>query len=54
MKVGDNVKTPEGMGIIIGNIELAGNIKRYGVRLDNNPFDFSPAYYNKTELEVIK
>ena len=52
MKVGDSVKTPEGMDII-ESIEYSGNVKRYGVKLDNSPFDFSPAYYNRTELEVI-
>lgn len=53
MKIGDSVKTSEGMGIIIDK-EISNHITRYGVKLDNNPFDFSPAYYYKTELELIK
>ena len=52
MKVGDRVKTSEGMGVI-ESIEYSRNVVRYGVKLENNPFEFSPVYYNRNELEVI-
>ena len=53
VKIGDRVKTPDGEGILKDIQEYKG-FKRYGVRLDNNPFNFSPVYYNKPEVELIK
>jgi len=53
MKIGDRVKTPDGEGVIKDIQEYKG-FKRYGIKLDNNPFNFSPVYYNKPEVELIK
>lgn len=50
MKIGDRVDTPHGCGEIVDwEIE-----KRYGVKLDNNPFDFPIAYYFPHELKKAK
>jgi len=27
---------------------------RYGIKLDNNPFPFSPAYFRPCEVEILK
>lgn len=49
MKTGDKVKTPDGEGVVVDTEEFY-NIKRYGIRLENNPFTFPVAYYFRKEI----
>lgn len=55
LKVGSKVSTPDGPGVIV-DFEDSGFFsggRRYGVKLENNPFSFAPApaYYWREELE---
>lgn len=50
MKIGDAVQTPQGPGKVV-DIEHTGWNIRYGVELENSPFNFSPAYYFGKEIK---
>ena len=52
MRKGQKVETPHGLGAI-QDIENCYRLKRYGVKLENNPFSFPIAYYFKHELKLI-
>jgi hypothetical protein len=51
MKPNTRVTTPHGEVIIV-DIENFGK-KRYGVKLDVNPFTFPVAYYFEKEIKII-
>lgn len=57
MKLFDIVVTPYGIGEIV-DIEhynrLDGGTNRYGVKLENNPFSYSPVYFWPKELQSFK
>lgn len=57
MKINDRIITPNGIGII-KEIEEYSRLckklnKRYGVELENNPFNYSPAFYFKKDCKHI-
>lgn len=47
----NRVNTPHGEGEIV-DFETFDS-KRVGVKLDVNPFDYSPAYYFRDQIELI-
>lgn len=51
MKNGDRVETPQGKGTIV-DAEAYSRIddKRYGIKLDDNPFFYPVAYYWTHEI----
>ncbi len=50
MKKGDQVTTPHGEGVIV-DIENFDKAKRFGVKLENNPFTFPIAYYFEKDIK---
>jgi hypothetical protein len=44
IKIGDDVQTQHGKGVVVDFEELPGTV-RYAVELIDNPFPFSPVFY---------
>lgn len=49
IKKGSIVLTEFGKGVIV-DIEVYNRFSRYGVKLDNNPFRFTPVYFFEYEI----
>lgn len=50
------VETEFGVGKVV-DVEIysrLGNMKRYGIKLNENPFSYSPVYFFEDTVKIIK
>lgn len=51
IRINSRVVTPIGPGTVVKIDNNDGRVKRYGIELDTNPFNFTPVYYWENEVK---